>query len=161
MSANAQFGVGRQTPGILFGAEWNLAAAERAADNLVENADAERRDAVALEVLELIIAPDQDDIGLERVQFFTQPLIACQQSAAMLAGGRLAVVGTPFLAHRLGPLVTGGKKLRLDAADLDPLLQHVRPVFDRHHRPWIVAQPQSQYLGHRRSPSALIRSSRR
>src|SRR6185312_9825155 len=126
VASDRQLGILRQSPDILIGLEDSKTAAIGLADDLVVDADAESGNAVALEILVLIIAPDEDDIGLERIEFLAQPRITGDQPIAMLARRADAIVIAPFAAHGLGPAVARGEILGFHATKLDPALQHAR-----------------------------------
>src|SRR5262249_57108078 len=65
--------------------------------------DRERRHAVLAIVLVLIIAPEQHEIGLERVQLGARLAEVVDQVVAVLVGVRRPLVGTPLLARRRMP----------------------------------------------------------
>src|SRR6185437_15912933 len=91
MAFDRQLGIARQSPYILIGLEHGEAAAIGPADDFVVDADAESGNAVALEILVLVVAPDQHDIGLERIERLAQARIAGEQPFAMDARRGLAL----------------------------------------------------------------------
>src|ERR1700760_2096108 len=124
VALDRQLPVLRQAPDILVGLEHGEAAAERLADDLVVDADTERGNAVVLVILVLIVAPDKNDIGLERIELGAQLGIAGEQPVAMRTRRTDALVIAPFAAHGFGPAVARGKVLSLHPTEFDPALQH-------------------------------------
>src|ERR1700722_13072686 len=103
MAADHELGIARETPGVFGGAERDLAAAIGLAHDLVEDADREGGDAVSLEILELVVAPDENEIGAEGVERLAQPRVSRHQAGFVHARSALALVIAPLDAHRLGP----------------------------------------------------------
>src|SRR5262245_10762130 len=64
---------------------------------------AERRDDVFLEVLVLVVAPDQDDVGRELVEALARLAEALDQSLAMTPRRAEPLVRAVLLGHRRGP----------------------------------------------------------
>src|SRR5947209_4878571 len=113
--------------------------------------DRERRHAVLAVVLVLIIAPEQYEIGLERVELGTDLSEVMDQVVPMLLGVIRALVGAPLLTHRRMPAGRRAERLRqqrigeqqLDAAG------HVALVRER----GVVRDAEAEDLAHGSSSS--------
>ena len=105
---------------------------ERLERERVVGEHAERRDDIVLEVLVLIVAPHQDEVGPERVDLLALGAERAEDALAVRLERRDALVVPPFGAHGLGP--AGG-------------------VFQVRRNPWVTLEharqrPRLQLVGH-------------
>src|SRR5262249_47450451 len=108
--------------------------------------DRERRHAVLAEVLVLIVAPEQDEIGLEGVELGADLPEVMDQVIAVLLGVAGPLVGAPLLAHGRIPALRRSPALRqqwIGHQELDAA-RHVALVRKR----GVVRDAESEYLPH-------------
>src|SRR5262249_3375939 len=74
--------------------------------------DRERRHAVLAVVLVLVVAPEQNEVGLEGIELGARLPEMMDQVVAVLVGVRRALVGAPLLARRRMPAGRRAKRLR-------------------------------------------------
>ena len=128
----------------------------RLARDRIEDPDAERRNALAFVVLVLVVAPDQHEIGCERVELGAHAPVAREQTPFVPFAGCRALVGAPLRAHRFGPGSLVVEHRLRDAADLHVALEHSRPILAGDERTRIVAQPDPEDLTHGRHPPSRL-----
>src|SRR5579871_5576692 len=95
--------------------------------NLIERVHAERRDEILLEVLVLIVAPYQHQVGSKGVERLACAPKSFDERRAMSARGRQSFVVTPLLAHGCGPALRVALRLWRSGV-LEVTAQDVRHV---------------------------------
>src|SRR5579859_3990518 len=97
---------------------------------LVVSQDAEGRDHVLSKVLVLVIAPDDDEVRLEVVEYLAGLADLVDDTRSMGLAHATALVRAPFLAQPLRPAIRGAQVLR-QARVLQRSLERGRPCSGR------------------------------
>src|SRR5262249_32183704 len=117
--------------------------------------DAEGRDDVFLEVLVLIVAPDQDDVWRELIESLARFPETFDQGLAVTPRCAEALVGAVLLGHRRGP--AGGLPVLLgESRILEDALEDARHVFIAATERGIVRHAETQDRTHDSPSSARL-----
>jgi hypothetical protein len=132
---------------------------ERSAIDLIICQHTERRDDILPKVLVLVISPDEDEVGMKRIDLGPDLPETGDQPLAMRCSRGESLVLAILRTHRLRP-AAGVFHLRWHAfipCQRSP--QRERPVFIRGDEGWIVRHSNTQYLdGGRRKRQLLAMS---
>ena len=123
--------------------------------------DAVRRDDVLAEVLVLVVAPEQNEIRLERIQGGPRPLHPADQRGAMRRGRRGALDPSPHSARMPSGHPSGVRRVRRQIRVLQHALQDCRHAVIVTAQRRVVRYSKCQNFCHDVLPGCLVASGAR